>query len=260
MDRSKISLFSDATVVEPDRPSVDGGAQDAATPVIYQTARNRADLIGAFQLLQQRYAEAGLAIAGGPGMRILPYHLWSETQVMIACQQNRVIGSISLTRDGHPEGVPMESTYGDTIRDLRAQGYRLGEVCSLSVDSPQQVSSGELFAQLTRLMMFHARYVNLDYLVAVVHPRHAKFYQRAMGFKAIGGLTRYQQVGGQPGIAILGHAKNRLSYRQRWQQHYFDGHFSDEELKPRPLCDTDRAFFRPFVSAPDQGQHERRAA
>lgn len=260
MDRSKLSVFTVASDAECQQNMADSSSPRPCDAVTYRTARDRADLIGAFKLLQQRYAEAGLSSAQGPTMRVLPYHLWPETQMMIACQHDKVIGSISLTRDGNREGVPMESTYGDTIRSLRAQGYRLGEVCSLSVDSPQRVSSGELFGQLTRLMMFHARHVDLDYIVAVVHPRHAKFYQRAMGFKTIGGLTRYQQVGGQPGIAILGHAKDRSSYRPRWQRHYFEGHFAAEDLQPRPVNEADRAFFLPYVGAAGQGHSDRRAA
>ena len=225
--------------------------------VIYRTAQSRADLAGAFRLLQRRYVDTGLSPNRDATMRVMPYHLWSETQVFVAVHRNTVIGSVSLIRDGHRDGIPMESTYGDAIKRVRNEGSRLGEVCSLSVDSPGALSSGELFGQLTRLMMFQARYVGLEYLVAVVHPRHAKFYQLAMGFQEIGGLSHYNQVGGQPGIPILGSVNDRSSYRSRWRRYYFDGTYSDAELEPRPISPADREFFRQYLPQDQSGDIKR---
>jgi len=210
-------------------------------------ARSRTDWVSALQLLQRRYCEAGLSPAKAV-IRVLPYHLWPETQLIVAKHRDQVIGSVSLTRDGNTEGIPMEATYRDAVAELRRQGTPFGEVCSLSVDSPEDLSTGEIFGQLTRLMMFHARFVGLDKLIAVVHPRHAKFYQRAMGFQTIGGLCSYPHVGGQPGIPILGHVNDRSHYRSRWQRFYFAGEYAPAELSPHTLSQADLAFFRQFLS------------
>ncbi len=213
----------------------------------YRTARSRADLAGAFRLLQQRYAAVGLSCQDAPDMRVLPYHLWDQTQVFVALKRGEVIGSVSLVRDGK-HGIPMESTYASAVAALRGQGLRVGEVGSLTVESSGAESSGELFRGLTRLMLFQARYLGLDNVLAVVHPRHAKFYQLAMGFERIGGVSQYDQVGGQPGIAILGSVNDRLSYGPRWRSNYFDGTYTDAELKPRPMSAADRDFFRHYLT------------
>lgn len=230
---------------------------DSVNRVHVQIARDRSDLIGAFELLQRRYALAGLSDSSSP-LRVLPYHLWSQTQVIVAKYRGKVIGSVSITRDGHRGGVPMESTYQDAIGQLRQQGTPFGEVCSLTVESPEGQSTGEIFGQITRLMMFHARFVGLDQLVAMVHPRHAKFYQRAMGFLTIGGTTQCQQVAGMPGVPILGHVNDRSHYRARWQRFYFDGHYSDAALKPHELGPSDVAFFQQYL--PADGYEDRAAA
>jgi hypothetical protein len=227
--------------------------------VIYRAAKSRSDYEGAFRILQQRYAESGLTRNFGAKMRVMPYHLWADTQVFVALYQDRIIGSVSLVRDGVSHGLPMESTYRESVDGLRSAGVRLGEVCCLCVGSEKTHSSGELFAGLTRIMMFHARYTGLDCLVAVVHPRHGKFYRLAMGFAEIGGLSAYRQVAGQPGVPILGAVKDDSSYRDRWKRNYFVGNVTDEELRPHPMTMIDREYFRRFIGGAG-GEAVRRAA
>lgn len=226
----------------------------------FRLARSRRDLTGAFELLQRRYAEAGLSADRSAELRVLPYHLWRETQIFVAVHRGKVIGSVSLTRDGNDSGIPMESTYGDVVERLRRERQSFGEVCSLTVDSPGDRSTGEIFGQLTRMIMFFSRHIGLDQLVAVVHPRHAKFYQRAMGFDTIGGPTQYHQVAGQPGIPILGSVNNRDRYRRRWQQFYFDGCYAKGVLDPSPLSFADVNYFRQYLPSTPESAKIRRTA
>ncbi len=87
--------------------------------VTYRAARSRSDFEGAFRILQQRYSESGLTRNFGAKLRVMPYHLWVDTQVFVAVYQDRVIGSVSLVRDGGEHGLPMESTYKESIEGLR---------------------------------------------------------------------------------------------------------------------------------------------
>lgn len=219
--------------------------------VVYRLAQSRSDFEGAFKVLQRRYRESGLTRDVGAKMRVMPYHLWPDTQVFVAldAESDRVIGSVSLVRDSSQYGLPMESTYREAIDELRQKRIRLGEVCCLCVGSEKAHSSGELFSSLTHIMMFHARHVGLDSLVAVVHPRHGKFYRLAMGFKEIGGLSAYRQVGGQPGVPILGQVNDDSRYRERWKRNYFVGSFSLDQIRPHPMTMIDREYFRRFVDS-----------
>nr|WP_182871043.1 hypothetical protein [Rhodopirellula sp. JC639] len=189
----------------------------------------------------------------------MPYHLWSQTQVFVAVHRNKVIGCVSLTGEGNALGMPMESTFGDIVSELRRSGKSFAEVCSLTVDSPNNVSTGEIFGQLVRLMMFYSRSLGIHQLVAVVHPRHSKFYQRAMGFETIGDSRSYQLVGGHPGVPILGDVNDRMRYRKRWQKLYFDGTYSRGELDPKPMGDAEIAYFRQYLPVPT-AMPNRRAA
>ena len=93
--------------------------------VTYRAALSRADFEGAFRILQQRYAESGLTRNFGAKLRVMPYHLWADTQVFVAVLRDRVIGSVSLVRDGTTHGLPMESTYKESVDGLRSADLRL---------------------------------------------------------------------------------------------------------------------------------------
>lgn len=220
----------------------------------------RDDFEGAFRILQTRYMDSGLTRDRAARVRIMPYHFWPQTQVFIAVDNHRIIGSVSLVRDSPEYGLPMESTYRDSINRLRSTPLRLAEVCCLCVGSEKSYSSGELFSGLTRIMMFHARFARIDSLVAVVHPRHGKFYRAAMGFAEIGGLASYRQVAGQPGVPILGSVNDKSKYRTRWRQNYFAGQFTDEQLRPHKMSEIDREYFRQQLANSSESIPRRNAA
>jgi hypothetical protein len=224
----------------------------------FRIARNRKDLTGAFELLQRRYCEVGLSSSDAKSLRVMPYHLWQQTQVFVAEYRGTVVGTVSLTRDGNRSGVPMESTYSDIINRLRSNTSGFGEVCSLAVESPVGHSSGAIFGQLTRLMTFYSRHIGLESLVATVHPRHGKFYRRAMGFQAVGNPREIDQVGGRPGIPILCKINERERFHPRWQRFYFEADFSGADLDPHPMSPSDALYFQPYLRP--VARSDRRAA
>lgn len=220
--------------------------REAALPaqkrgITVRTARSREDFRAAFTILQKRYEETGLARYGKASMRIMPYHLSAPTQVFIASKNDEVVGTVTLVRDSI-EGLPIASNYPAAIADLRNQSRRIGEITSLAVDSSME-SPGEIFSRLTRLLTFFARSQGIDHLAAVVHPRHARFYQGAMGFDVIGRKKRYAAVCGNPGIAVLGSVNDPSRFRSRWRDYYFDGDFPADELRPCRMSDRDCEYF-----------------
>ena len=242
------------------QPTNQGLSPGPCSRVTYRAATHRDDYEGAFRILQTRYLDSGLTRDTAAQVRVMPYHFWPQTQVFIAVDDHRVIGSVSLVRDSQEHGLPMESTYRDSINRLRSTPLRLAEVCCLCVGAEKSYSSGELFSGLTRIMMFHARFSRVDSLVAVVHPRHGKFYRAAMGFAEIGGLASYRQVAGQPGVPILGSVNDQTKYRLRWRQNYFVGQFTDEQLRAHTMSEIDREYFRQQVANNFPGTTRRNAA
>ncbi|TWU55670.1 N-acyl amino acid synthase FeeM domain-containing protein [Rubripirellula reticaptiva] len=213
--------------------------------VTYQTASARPQWTGAFELLQRRYMEVGLAkYAETPDshqqMRVLQYHLQGNSQVFVATVNDAVIGTVTLVMDG-PEGLPIESSYPGAI-GRRRELSRIGEITSLAVD-PSYDKPGEIFAQLTRLLCFFARFHELDHLAAIVHPRHAKFYQNALGFKQIGQEMEFAAVEGRPGVAVIGALNVHENCHPRYRSYYCEGDFPTSTFKPFPIDGDDRKFF-----------------
>ncbi len=209
----------------------------------YRPVCSRSDLLGAFALLQNRYEAAGLAESmpsrtSMPSIRMMPYHGWYQSQVFVAAMGRRIVGTVTLIRDGQ-NCLPISENYRREIQSARAIG-RVGEITSLAVD-PVHPKPTEVFGQLTRLLTFFARYHRMDYLAATVHPRHAKFYQNAMGFRVIGDEIQCDHVAGKPGVAVLGSVNNASDYRDRWKDYYFTGRFTRDKLLPRPM--TIREFY-----------------
>ncbi|TWU19981.1 N-acyl amino acid synthase FeeM domain-containing protein [Allorhodopirellula heiligendammensis] len=212
----------------------------------YRLACSRSDFLGAFELLQTRYLEAGLAdcTAGACRIRMMPYHRWEQSQVFVAEAQERIVGTVTLVRDGRYD-LPICDNYEREILAAREIG-RVGEITSLAVD-PVHPKPAEVFGQLTRILTFYARYHGMDFLAATVHPRHAKFYQHAMGFQVIGDEVQCRQVCGNPGVAVLGAVNDRSKYRRRWQDYYFDGVFPRSEMHPRPITADEHSYCHSLV-------------
>ncbi|TWU54503.1 hypothetical protein Poly51_32220 [Rubripirellula tenax] len=206
-----------------------------------QTAATRDDFASAFRLLQQRYEDAGLSRHNRQRMRIMDFHLSGDSQVFIATYRGEVVGTVTLVL-GHSR-LPAASTYPKAVARLQQEsGFRVGEITSLAIDS-DKAPRGEVFGQLTRLSISFARAQGLEHLVAVVHPRHARFYTRAMGCEIIGRETPYVAVGGKPGIAVVGSVNDRSRYSPRWRDYCLDGNFADNDLQSRPMHPDDAAHF-----------------
>ena len=217
----------------------------------YRSAKGRQELEGAFELLQQRYCEAGLASSERGRLRVLPFHLWRQTQVFVAVQDERVIGCVTLVSDTGSNSLPIDVAYPSALRQLRRQGERIGEISCLAIAASGSTSSTKLFVELTRRMTFYARELGLTQLAAVVHPRHAAFYRHAMGFKVIGPSASQSHVEGHAGLPILGLVNDPSVFQERWRASYFDSVVPRSEIRRRPMSDIDREYFRASIrSAP----------
>ena len=207
----------------------------------FSTARNRTDLLAAFTLLQQRYRQAGLATDDQSGLRIMPYHFCSATQIFIARTSKEVTGTVTLVGESE-QPLPMFQAYPELAWQLKRRCGRIGEVTSLAISS-RWSSKGETFLGLTRLLTFFARHHRLDHLVAIVHPRHANFYRLAMGFEILGPPKPCDSVSGSLGVAVIGSVNEKHRYRQPWRKALFEGKFDQSCLAAKPMSIAQAKYF-----------------
>jgi hypothetical protein len=97
-------------------------------------------------------------------------------------------------------GLPADGLYGPELDDLRANGRRLCEICSLAVaaeGNEGRIVLSELFSHLST----YAREVKeATDMVITVNPRHTGFYRRTLLFEELGPERCYDKVGGAPAV------------------------------------------------------------
>ena len=194
------------------------------------------ELFAAFHLVYEQYLRLGLMKPNSHRMRITPYHLLPSTEILVAMHRGAVICTMSLVRDGEL-GLPMESAYHEEIAGIRLQGLSLAEVSCLAEKSDATEKPRSTVFQLIPLMAQLARRRGVDRLLIAVHPRHARFYQRFVGFDMIAEERSYGQVCGKPAVALALDLNGLAANNPRIHQCLFGQPFPDAILEYNALPD-----------------------
>ena len=216
----------------------------SAQDVTYRIAATETDRIEAYRLVYQNYLRKGLIAANEHGLRVTPYHLLPTTETFIAVHDGRVICTVSLIGDGLL-GLPMESIYGGEVNAARKQGLFVGEVSSLAVRDVEFRCFLPIFVRLTRLMAQYARAHDMNQFLIATHPKHARFYQRFMGFDLIGAEKEYPSVCGAPAVACCLDFGRIDRERPACYGRFFGEAILKSELQPRPMSSVEIEAFRP---------------
>ncbi len=188
-----------ASAIDPVPPS---GPSDAERAVEITLARTQAELLAAFRLLYLSYVRAGLAAENALELRLTPFHPLSTTEVFVAKCRGEVVSTMTMVGDG-VLGLPMDSMYGDEVKELKRSGLRVAEMGCFADRRTSPARFKEVFGQLASLVVQVARVRNINALVAATHPKHARFYVRWLGFEYFGELKNCPYAAGNPAVALL---------------------------------------------------------
>jgi hypothetical protein len=126
----------------------------------------------------------------------------TRTVVFVARAASGVVGTLSLLGDS-ARGLPADALYGSELAALRGGGRRLAEVSALAVAPGWRGTPLPLMRPLVQLVGIYARDVgHVDELCIAVHPRHAAFYERRLGFVRFGAEKPYGAVNGAPAVGL----------------------------------------------------------
>jgi hypothetical protein len=168
------------------------------------------------------------------GLRVTPYHLLPTTEVLVAVERRKVTCTMSLICDSD-RGLPMEAVYPDEIAGLRLRGLSLAEVsCFAESQNDSQGSQSAVF-QLMPLMAQLAYRRGADVLLIAVRPRHARFYQRFLGFDAIAEERSHGRVCGTRGVALAADLNRLAINHPRVHEWMFGEPFPHAALAYKPL-------------------------
>lgn len=141
----------------------------------------------ASMLVRRRYAWRGYQTEGVGQTADDPNRL-----TLAAWHEDDVVATLTLGCDS-PAGLLADALYSPELDRLRRPGRIVCEVSRLAVD-PDFSSPGLL---ITLLQAAHrhgqGRFAASD-VVIEVNPRHARYYQRLLGFRQLGSLRRCPRV------------------------------------------------------------------
>ncbi len=130
----------------------------------------------ASSLIQRRYAWRGYAAN--------PLEADSAARVTLsACAEEATLATVTIGIDS-PEGLYVGRLYPDVVQQLRDEGRKLAEFTKLAVD--ESVRSHAVLGAIFHVASLYIIDLHrcTDVLIEV-NPRHASFYQRMLGFKAV---------------------------------------------------------------------------
>ncbi|MEQ8848794.1 hypothetical protein [Botrimarina sp.] len=195
-------LAKTAPDVRPDR-SLGTAPSQSNAPLPVTVASSRRDVLNALRLVHDSYCDAGLIEPNESGCRVLPQHTLPTTDILVALCRGEVASTLSLVRDSH-FGVPLESVFPEFIEQRRLAGVPFAEVSCLADRRSDRHRSGGLLSSLMAFTAQFAVQTGVDELMITVHPRHAKFYQRRLGFEMLcDDVRNYGAVRGNPAVLLM---------------------------------------------------------
>jgi hypothetical protein len=217
---------------EKERRAVDHvcASLDCRSDIECRVATSRQELFEAFHLVYEQYRQSGLMTPNACQMRITPYHLLPSTEVLVAVDRGKVNCTMSVVRDGEL-GLPMESVYHEEVASLRLREISLAEVSCLADNHDPQSALFQLMPLVAQL----AYYRGVDQLLIAVHPRHARFYHRFLGFDVIAEERTYGKVCGKPAVALSADLVHLSVNHPRVHQWMFGEPFPTAVLEYSPV-------------------------
>ncbi|PKO58627.1 MAG: long-chain N-acyl amino acid synthase [Betaproteobacteria bacterium HGW-Betaproteobacteria-19] len=112
---------------------------------------------------------------------------------IVACRGDHLFATLTLGLDA-ASGLMADMLYSPEINAVRARGGRVCEVTRMAMD-PEH-NSPEVMADIFQLVYVLARRIyRMTDLFIEVHPRHAGFYRRMLGYRVVGDERVCPRVG-----------------------------------------------------------------
>jgi hypothetical protein len=155
----------------------------------------------AWELVYRSYRQKGLIDRNRFGVHLVPQSVQPHAIVVIGSKQDDLQTTVSCYKDDRI-GLPLDAVYGPELDELRAQELQLFET-GMFADQPDAPahSPQELF-ELMRFPFYYGLWAGCTDMVIGVHPRHAAFYQRLIGFEAVGAEKTYGLVRDHPVVLL----------------------------------------------------------
>lgn len=175
------------------------------------------ELEACFALLHDAYVGAGFMKPDPSGLRVTAYHALPTTTTLCAKVRGRVVGTVSVIREG-VFGFPMQSVFD--LSAVRAKPGRIAEVSALAVHKDYRGTGGRvLFPLMKFLHEYCTAYFDTRHLVIAVNPNKIELYESLLFFERLQAtpVERYDFANGAPAV---GAAVDLWQVRERMRAAY----------------------------------------
>ena len=179
----------------------------------FKIAETREELEACFRLLHDAYVGAGLMRPEPSGLRLSIYHALPTTTTVCALIEGRVVGTVTLIREG-AFGFPLQRAFD--LSSVRARRGTIAEVSGLAIAPAWRGKGGALlFALMKFVFAYCTNCFDTRHVVVAVHPRQVEFFESLLFFRRLrrGIVERYDYVDGAPAVGLtldLKHAPELL--------------------------------------------------
>lgn len=167
----------------------------------FSVATQVAEVVEAWELVHAEYIRARLIDPSPHRVHTHSEAVHPGTAVIVGKIRSLVVSTMSAYVD-RPGGLPLDHSCGDAMQGLRRDGHRLVEV-GLFADRREKIArSFSALLNLMRQAFFFAMHSGATDIVIGVHPHHADFYRRLLGFVAFAEPTYCQRVNDHPMVPL----------------------------------------------------------
>jgi len=168
--------------------------------LVLKIAETKEELEDCFRILHDAYVGSGFMKPHPSGMRITRYHALPTTTTLCAKYDDRVVGTISMIREG-VFGFPLQAVFD--LENVRAKGGLVAEISALAVHPDFRKTGGAILFPLMKFMHeYCTEYFDTRHLVIAVNPEKIELYEALLFFERLQEkvVDKYDFANGAPAV------------------------------------------------------------
>lgn len=174
---------------------------DAPDPrLTFKIADTREELDACFRLLHDAYVSSGFMKPDPSGLRVTVYHALPTTTTLCAKYDGRVIGTVSIIREG-VFGFPLQSAFD--LTSVREKPGSIAEISALAIHPDFRKTGGKvLFPMMKYLYEYCIKRFDTGHMVIAVNPDRIDLYEALLFFRRLPAavVDRYDFANGAPAV------------------------------------------------------------
>jgi GNAT superfamily N-acetyltransferase len=163
-------------------------------------ADTQEELEACFRILHDAYVASRFMKPDPSGLRVTIYHALPTTTTLCAKWDGRVVGTISMIREG-VFGFPLQSVFN--LGQVRARAGKIAEISALAIDPAFRKTGGKILFPLMKFMYEYCRkFFDTRHIVIAVNPNKIEMYESLLFFERLQArvVNNYDFANGAPAV------------------------------------------------------------